>query len=212
MSKKKRAVHISTSGSLLIVPIVVARTKEIERAIVRVEATDQARVDVSLDIAPDRDRAGKGSRSKLSREEFFEDLKRSDAASETVEVAQRLLDTFQDDEHFFVDWKSGSFVIKMRDPDNRSFFFTMLVVYRSGTAYIGWLPEQLQKAQFPLEIGERYMKQMIELAGCEPHPTIPFAWDKNPPLSRFALSFDTLCAHIREFGDAVRRERGIANG
>ena len=204
-------LYRAADRSLLVVPIVVARTKEIERAIVRVETTSQAQVDVSLDIGTGRDDDGKGSRSTLSREEFFEDLKRSDAATETVEVAQMLLDTFQDDEHFFVDWKSSSFVIKMRDPGNPLFFFTILVVYRSGTAYIGWLVEQLRKAQLPSEIGERYVEQMIRLAGCKPHPTTSFGWDKNPPLSRFAPSFDKLCAHIREFGDAVRRERGVAD-
>jgi len=98
---------------LLIMPQVVARTKEITRAVVRVEGKAIESVQVTVDTKIETGEKPQ-RRGTLTEDEFFDRLKQN-VTSEDIEFTCRLIKDMQE-LGCAIDWKQGSFVVKLPDP------------------------------------------------------------------------------------------------
>jgi len=190
---------------LLIMPSVVARTTEITRAVVHVRTSGPAQVDVSLDIVDDKGNDTAERRTKIRVDEFFEDLKKSGDV-EAIDCAKRLYEDFSQDSRFQVDWGTGSYQLKLRDPANPSYRFTMLVVQRYGTAYVGWLAEQLQTRGLPTEWAYDYFRDTARLLGIGVKPK-DSTWERSGSLSTVGKHYADFKALIERFADQVCNAR-----
>ncbi len=203
-------LYRTTDGALYVWPLVVSRTVEIERGVIHVSTTGDAHVQVTLDIDRPPPPPGGLIRSTLSRDDFFHDLAKGNPSPQTIDVANRLLSEFENDDDLFVEWKAGSFVIKMRDPDRPSYFFTFLVVQRSGTAYVGWLPMQLEKVDLPDRLGLDFVRDTAKLVGTTVSSRSADNWERPIPLQHFAKNLQAFCNRMRELAEAIRHEREVA--
>jgi hypothetical protein len=195
---------------LLVIPSIVARTAEITRAVVHVRTTGAAQVDVSLDIIEGEENDTTERRSVIRSEEFFQELsKSSDPAA--VDLARRLYEDFSQDSRFQIDWGSGSYQLKLRDPANPSYRFTMLVVQRFGTAYVGWLPEQLPKCGMPADWGYDYFRDTASLLGMGVKPK-DGTWERSGQLSTIGKHYSDFKALIERFADQVCSARTAQSG
>lgn len=138
--------RLGKDGGLLVMPVVVGRTSEVVRAVVHVASTENAQVDVSLELANESNEEASPRRRVLSYDEFFQELANSGASPLGIEVARRFHDNFSADRRFQIDWMVSSFSIKLRDPVESSQLYSILVVERVGRVYIGWLNGQLRRA------------------------------------------------------------------
>ena len=194
---------------LLVVPSIVARTTEITRAIVQVRTSGEAQVDVSLGIVDDEGDGTSQRRVKIQLEEFFRELsKSSDPAA--VDVARRLYEDFSQDSRFQIDWGSGSYQLKLRDPTNPSYRFTMLVVQRYGTAYVGWLSDQLPKCGLPAEWGYDYFRDTAALLGVG-IKSKDGSWEGTSQLSTIGKHYADFKSLIVRFADQVCSARTSQN-
>lgn len=154
------------SGRYLVMPVIVARTKEITRAVVRVASTEGTKVDISLEIS---DESGSDSSQKkrhtLTEDEFFQALDSSGASDEDATVARKMYDHFDADDRFQIDFGTASYSIKLRDPVETNHLYTVVVVQRNGRAYVGWLNEQLPRVGLPVAIGEQFVAESARLLG-----------------------------------------------
>jgi len=122
--------------SLLVIPQIVARTKEITRAIVRVEGKAEG---IIVDIPPEPEKP------PISEEAFFYTLSQN-VKPELVNFARQII---EDVENLGcrVEWKQASYVVKIPDPAGSGELFTLFVVDKNGKVwtYSEWLPGQLQR-------------------------------------------------------------------
>lgn len=147
---------------LLVIPQVVARTREITRAVVRIEGKDieSVRVEVDTEITT-AEKSGK--RFTLSEEDFFNILsQRVDA--EDVELAHQIIEDVQG-LGCIIEWRQGSFVVKLPDPEESGQKLTLLVVKKEGLTYLGWLDAQLRSIGIPEQIASDYYRESSELFG-----------------------------------------------
>ncbi len=199
--------RLDEGGRLLVMPIVVGRTAEITRAVVRVDSSAGTHVDVSLDISSPENGGVGAKRRTLTRDEFFAQLEESGCSREAVELAKAMCEEYGSDRHFVIDWKASSFVLKLRDPVESSRLYTVLVVEQSGQVYVGWLPDQLSRAGLPSEMGVDFARNLGALLGCMPHQRSPGGWETSAPLSDIAANYEAFKAHVDRLASEVHARR-----
>ena len=146
---------------LLVIPQIVARTREITRAVVRVEgkAIESVKVEVDTEITTAEKPA---KRFTLSEEDFFNTLcQRVDA--EDVEFAHQIIEDVQG-LGCKIDWQQASFAVKLRDPAGSGQNLSLLVVKKDGLIYLrAELPEQLRSTGLPEQIASDYFRESSQL-------------------------------------------------
>jgi len=192
-------------GSLLVVPQVVARTREITRAVVRVEGTGIESVHVDVDTTTEMPHRP-SKRYTMTEEDFFDRLSQA-VSDEELRVARRLISDVED-MGAKIDWKQASFSIKLPDPGESGQMLTLLVVQTSGEAYVGWLPDQLHRIGLPQEIGLRYFEESAGLLGTRTARKGDWlSWETAQRLSRIAANYDAfkelLSRTIERIGQAA---------
>jgi hypothetical protein len=115
-----------------------------------------------------------------------------------IEAARMILEDFDADERFRIDWQSASYSVKLRDPIDPAQVYTLLVVERMGRAYVGWLDGQLARAGLPQELGRPFVREAGLLVGCAVHPTMPDGWQSPAPL-------DAVAQRRAEFKELIER-------
>lgn len=179
-------------GALLVVPQVVARTREITRAVVRVEGTHIVWAPMRMDTPP----------VTLTEEDFFRLLEQN-AGPEEVAFARELL---EDGRRLglVVDWGQSSFVLKMRDPGGTGQLLTLLVVDKGGTAYVGWLPGQLESLGLPAQRGWDYFAETAKLfANVQVNPK--GSWTRTVTLNELQARYDAFRQVVLDTRAAIER-------
>ena len=202
-----QAYRLPETDQLLVTPVVVSRTKEISRAIVRVSGDAGAKVDVSLDITDASSGPASSPPRSLTHTDFFQGLEESGASAEAIRIAHRIHDEFDADDRFLIDWKSASFSLKLRDPVESRIRYTMLAVERAGTAYIGWLGSQLKRAGLSSSPAHEYVKMTGQLVDRNVHKNDPDSWETSVSLDVLSGVYDEFKGHIEELARQIYSER-----
>ncbi len=150
---------------LLVMPQVVARTREITRAVVRVEGQniESVKVEVETEITTP---GTPTTRFTLSEEDFFNTL-RQHVDSEDVEFAHRIIEDVQG-LGCIIEWMQASFTVKLLDPGGSGQKLSLLVVYKNGRAELRELNDQLRSIGLPEQIAHDYAWESSQLFnGCQ---------------------------------------------
>jgi len=197
------------SAALLVVPQVVARTKEIFRAVVRVEGTDIESVKVDVDastLTPGAGYEGLGP----PEDDFFKTLGENENVSrDEVDLARRLVNDLRS-ARLEIDWKKASFSAKLADPSASGNRMTMVLLSKEGQLTVGWLPGQLLELGLPEGIGLDYYERAAELFGnCQvkKSPAGGYSWSRGILLSELADTYDQF---IEILADTIERIRAAA--
>ncbi|MCB1003712.1 MAG: hypothetical protein KDB35_05950 [Acidimicrobiales bacterium] len=186
----------------LVVPTVVGRTVEIERAVVTVRTTPGTDVSVSIDLPSHDGEEGAGRRARLSEDDFFEEM--ATKAPDAVEGAHRLLDEVRSTGLFDLTFGAASCVIKTRPVGGTGRRQTVLVVWTHGGAEPGWLNQQLAAVGAPEEIGRRYVTELAETVGGQVNETIWDSWERPVPLPAFAASHERCLELMVSLAEQIR--------
>lgn len=191
----------------LVIPQLVTRTREITRAIVRVEGVQPEQValkiETDLDAEPPRSPAS-GSRRLLTAEEFFEQLQKN-KGPEAVTFAQRLI---RDCEALGLEtvWNSGSFSLKLPDPQGSGLRIGVFNVDRTGYIYLGYSQGQLEKLQLPLELSYDFAAQTAALLpGIDQHQVQKGNWNKFATLHDFQKQYDQMIKIVAAYIEKIRK-------
>jgi len=189
---------------LLVIPQIVARTKEITRAVVRVEAKEiqSIRVEVDTEIGAPEEKKAPPRRPPITEEAFF-DVLGDHAQPEDVRFARQLK---QDMEECGcqIEWKQSSFVVKMRDPGESGQRLSLLVVPKDGQTYIrGEFRNQLRSVGIPEQIAIDYSRESSKLfKDCE--VTIDGNWSRPISLSELHQHYADFVSVIQKTIDNIR--------
>lgn len=157
----------------LVIPHIVARTREITRAVVRIEgkAIESVSVNVSTGEILSESEGIKGE------EHYFSILSKR-VSSDMVDFAHTIIDDMQN-LGCKIDWKQGSFVAKLPDPGGSRQDLTLFVFRNDGKIYIGWLNDQLNRVGLPAEIAYDFARDSVKLfPNCEVPKKYPYAWSR----------------------------------
>lgn len=195
----------SDDEALLVIPQVVARTRETPRAVVRVEeaAIESVRV-VGVDITKEMARA-RPRPPTLTEEDLF-DLLGENVSDHEVGVARRLLSDISD-LGVEVDWKQASFSVKLPDPGGSGRRLTMLLAYKDGWLGGGWLANQLPELGLPRKIGEKYFERVAALfddCRVKKQPSNDLAWTRGIALSELGERYDQFMGILAETIEEIK--------
>lgn len=158
----------------IVIPQLVMRTREVTRAIIRIEGGTVQQI--SVDIDNDSVSAvNKQRRYTLTEEAFIEELNQY-VNKDEVEFAMQIKTDMQE-LGCEIQWRQSSFVVRLPDPSGSGQRLTLLIVGKRGEIYAGWLPDQLKKIGLPSNIGETYFEDIKStLNGCELNPDKHDVW------------------------------------
>jgi len=190
-----------------VLPLVVGRTPEVTRAVVRVISSETAQVDVSLDISENADAVDSGGRRNLTYDEFFQELEAAGTSPTGIEVARRLHDDFAADQRFVIDWKKASFVVKVRDPIERSRLFSVIGISKEGQASVWSLGGQLTRVGLPVELAYDYARKSGELLGISTAPGYSDCWARAASVDSLATRYEEFTAVMENLADEIYAQR-----
>ncbi|MGE4440414.1 MAG: hypothetical protein AB7D27_02880 [Desulfomicrobium sp.] len=176
----------------ILMPMVVANTTEIVRAVVRVQTTGQAQVTVAIE--EQNDVKSGGSRRKLSEELFFDEVKEDE-----VRKLFRQLLSFAYEIGAEPAWRSSAVSIQLPDPQGSRQNFTLFVMATRGEVYLGWLAGQLERVSLDKNIGLGFVERLASLfPGVTPHSKNPETLSRPLRASELAPKVDAFMSIVRE--------------
>ncbi len=147
------AVYQRNDGSRLLVPRVVSRTREVTRAVIRIEGVG-AGIVAHVDASPETERGTSGSeRFTLNEGDFMSQLERESGPAARAIVVE-ILD-FMREVELVADFKQSSFTARLPNPAGGS-AFSLFNVDTNGTIVFGYLRTQLERHGLPLQVQEKY--------------------------------------------------------
>lgn len=183
----------------LVIPHIVARTREIIRAVVRIEgkAIESVSVNIGTGEVVDGPEGIKG-------EERYFNILRQRVNSDMVDFAA----TITNDMEYLgckIDWKQGSFVVKLPDPGGSSQDLTLFVVRNDGKIYIGWLDDQLNRVGLPAEIDFDFVRDSAKLfPNCEVSK-YPSAWSRLISLKELEQRYSDFVSLVEKMIDRIKQ-------
>jgi hypothetical protein len=196
--------ELGTKGGkpLLVIPQVVARTREITRAVVRVEgkAIESVKVEVDTEITT----AEKPTkRATLSEEDFFNIL-RERVHAEDVEFAHQIIEDVQR-LGCIIEWKQASFAVKLLDPGGSGQRLSLLVVYKHGQAELRELGTQIRSIGLPEQIAFDYAKESAKLfSDCKASEKYPGFWSRPVSLAEIRQKRNEFMSILQKTVDRIR--------
>lgn len=189
---------------LLVIPQVVARTREVTRAVVRVEgqAIESVKVEVVPEIMTEAPAAG---RTTISEEAFFNVLsQRVDEAD--VKLARQIIDDVQR-VGCIVEWKQSSFVVKLLDPGKSGDKLSLLVIQTNGQAYPrNELGDQLHRLGLQEQIAFDYVHEAAKLFDqCEVSDQHPGSFSRTISLDELRKRYDEFMSVLQKTIDRIRK-------
>ena len=197
-------IGTGSNKSHLIIPQVVTRTKEITRAIVRIEGEvgNIKSVNIGIDTETEPERKSY-QRHTLSEEDYFDALSQS-VDSEQVDFAHKLMEDMQN-RGCVIEWKQASYVIKLPDPGGSGQNLTLLVVQKDGRTYPAWLDGQLRSLNLPEQIDYDFIKKSAALfKNCQIKTNYPDGWSRAVSLQELKERYEDFMTLIQEVIDKIR--------
>lgn len=215
-----RAV-LDHSSPLLVQPRILARTREVVRAIVEVRNSTDAKIEVTIPETSEREPDGK--RTRISEQEFFEDLARS-TTTEATELARWIL-AESERLGWTVDWMAGGPAVKFREPETGA-WLTLFQLRMGGRIYsLDRFYGRCEKLDLPTRVWRQYFDSLATLVPgaecrqfdkCYSVTTGPKIWNDAIRLEQLVPVKETWLAcmerAVRDFQEAVseRVERSEA--
>ncbi len=193
----------NVEGELIAIPNLITRTREITRAIVKIENSTTGNVTIETDFIEEKVKPIT-ARTTITEDDFFEQLQQN-TDYESAEFAKHILATVKE-KGYFVEWRQGAFVAKILDPNGSGSKITLFVTDRKGLFYLMQSGDQLKRLGMSNEISLVYAKNTSELVkGLFPHPNHPDCWNKyatikeiKPVFAEFMNEVDNYVENIIE--------------
>ena len=192
------------AGSFLIIPQIVVRTREITRAVVRVEGRNIESVHIEVDTEVKAPEGKSSVRHTITEDAYFKALGER-VNAEDVAFARQLKEDLEKI-GCIIDWMQASYVVKLRDPGESGKKLSLLVVPTDGYTYIRWeLGSQLHSVGLPKEIAADWARESVNIfPNCEEDGC--GGWTRNIPLSELREHYSAFTALVQKTINRIREE------
>lgn len=213
--------HVTGSGELLVVPSVVARTREVVRAVVDVSEAAAERVSATA-LVPQVARSNSPARSgrelheALEDDAFFASVGQEGGAA-ALQWARDLLEGVAARGALVVESGTSSKIVKINDPQGSGRSFTLLGFGRGGTLWVKGLANQVRAAgQSYASSAERQLVQRLselfgqELVNTDRYSPEADAWRPAVRLADTRVSPSQVLAILDEYLEAIGQHANAA--
>lgn len=197
----------NVENSFIVIPQIVTRTKEITRAIIRIEGAKNAdfNVKIDTDLVNENTSNNKTKRITLTEEDFLEQLLQN-TNDKIVQFAKQILDDCKT-RGYYIDWKQGSFVIKFIDPSGSGVKISLFVVERSNYIYIGWSSNQLEKIGLDKTISYSFAEDTAKLfKNVTVDPKYKHNWNEYVTLDELKTVYSKFIDRVDRFVDDIKKQ------
>jgi hypothetical protein len=189
-------------NSFVVIPQIVTRTKEITRAIIRVEGsnTENVKINVETDLGAKTPKTDKSNALKLTitAEDFYEQLQQN-TNSDTVDFAKQIIADCEK-RGYFIKWGTGSFVVTLPDPNGSGLKITLFVVDRKALVYLIWSTMQFEKLELPLDISYSFAAETAKLfKNLSVNAKYPNSWDSYQTLHNLKPVYASFMERLDQF-------------
>ncbi len=199
-----------TDESYIVVPNLITRTKEITRAIIKIENSTNSIVKVESNFSEPKN-SNTNTRTTITEVDFFDELE-NNTDSETAVFAKQILEQAIKS-GYHIDWNSGSFSVKILDPNGSGQKITMFVVDRKGMFYIGWSGTQLKRLGLDYNLSSEYVTKTAKLLpNIQQDLKHKDFWNRNSNLKDLRLVYNEFMAEVEKYKDLIiKKSEAIAN-
>lgn len=199
----------NVEGELIAIPNLITRTREITRAIVKIENSTNGNVTIETDFIEEKVKPIT-ARTTITEDDFFEQLQQN-TDYESAEFAKHILATVKE-KGYFVEWRQGAFVAKILDPNGSGSKITLFVTDRKGLFYLMQSGDQLKRLGMSNEISLVYAKNTSELIkGLFPHPNHPDCWNKYATIKEIKPVFLEFMNEVDNYVENIIDQQKIIN-
>lgn len=196
-------------GELIAIPNLITRTREITRAIVKIENSTAGNVTIETDFIEEKVKPIT-VRTTITEDDFFEQLQQN-TDFESAEFAKHILATVKE-KGYFVEWRQGAFVAKILDPNGSGSKITLFVTDRKGLFYLMQSGDQLKRLGMSNEISLVYAKNTSELVkGLFPHPNHPDCWNKYATIKEIKPVFSEFMNEVENYVENIIEQQKSIN-
>lgn len=191
----------NVEGELIAIPNLITRTREITRAIVKIENSTNGNVTIETDFIEEKVKPIT-ARTTITEDDFFEQLQQN-TDHESAEFAKHILATVKE-KGYFVEWRQGAFVAKILDPNGSGSKITLFVTDRKGLFYLMQSGDQLKRLGMSNDISLIYARNTSELVkGLFPHPNHPDCWNKYATIKEIKPVFPEFMNEVDNYVENI---------
>jgi hypothetical protein len=205
----------ATDNSMIVIPQLVTRTREITRAIVRIEGNTSAdfKVNIETDLGTEsaKQQTQGYKRLTITAQDFFEQLQQN-TNKETVDFANQII---KDSEELglYIEWNTGSFGIKLPDPQGSGVKIGILNIDRAGFIYLGYSRGQFEKLQLPMDASYRFSADTAALfPGIKPNSEKKHIWNNHSSLSELRKVYQPFMERVKRYVEDITNEGQRVSG
>ncbi len=194
------------NNSLLIMPQLVTRTKEITRAIVRIEGSFPAdlKVNIETDLGTESDKTKTNAQKllTLAAEDFFDQLQKN-TNNQIVEFAKQIIRDAED-LNYFIEWNTGSYTVKLLDPQGSGIKISLFTVDRVAMVYLKFSDSQMTRLGLPVELMYDFAKDTAAIIPNIQYNTITKnSWNKYSKLSDLQPVYPQFMARVKKYVEDI---------
>jgi len=194
-------------NALIVIPQLVTRTREITRAIVRIEGnyTADLKVNIETDLGTDtsKQQTQGYKRLTITAQDFFEQLEQN-THSAIVNFTHRIIKD-SEDLGLYIEWNSGSFSIKLPDPQGSGIKISLLSITKGGLVNLGYSGDQFEKLQLSRELSHRFAADTASLLpGIKQHPDKKHIWVKHTILAELEKVYPQFLRRVKVYIDEIK--------
>jgi hypothetical protein len=200
----------TTDESYIVVPNLIMRTKEITRAVIKIENSTNSIVKVESDFSEPKN-SNTYTRTTITEVDFLDELK-NNTDSETAVFAKQILEQAIKS-GYHIDWNTGSFSVKILDPNGSGQKITMFVVNRKGMFYIGWSGNQLKRLGLDYNLSNEYVTKTAKLLpNIQQNVKYKDFWNKDSNLKDLKLVYNEFMTEVEKYKDLIiEKSEAVAN-
>lgn len=191
-----------TDNSLIVIPQLVTRTREITRAIVKIEGNYAAdlKVNIETDLGTEttKEQTQAHKRLTITAQDFFEQLEQN-TDKEIVDFTKQIIKD-SEDLGLYIEWNSGSFGIKLPDPQGSGVKIAIANIDRGGLFYLGFSKGQFEKLQLPMNISYSFAADTASLLpSIKQNPDNKHSWNKYSTIADLQKVYPQFLDRIKKY-------------
>jgi hypothetical protein len=193
----------------MVIPQLITRTREITRAIVRIEGNPppdfKINIETDLGTAVSKQSSATSSRLTITAQDFFDQLEKN-TNSKLVEFANEIIKDCEE-MGLVLEWNTSSFGVKLIDPQGSGKRIALFTVDRAGYVYLGYSKDQFEKLQLPSEICYRFSADTAAmLPGIKQNPERKHVWVKYSTLNDLMPVYQRFRQRVKQYVDEIISE------
>lgn len=190
-------------NSLIIIPQLVTRTREITRAIVRIEGNYSTDVKVNIETDLGTETAKQGyKRMTITAEDYFEQLEQNTNKDTVAFVNQIIKDSV--DLGLYIEWNAASFSIKLPDPQGSGIKIAVFNIDKYGILNLGLSGPQFKSLGLSSEISSNFAVDTASLfSNIKQHPVKKHIWDNYSTVNDLQKVYPQFMSRVKQYIDDI---------